>query len=527
MQDCNKTLHIFCDASEQAYGAVTYLRTEKADRNVESAFVMARSRVAPKRQQSIPRLELCAALTGAQLAKLLVTELTLPVQQVVLWCDSTTVLKWIKSDSCRFKVFVGTRVAEIQELTCSLTWRCVDTLNNPADDITRGKSLESLINSNKWSQGPAFLLLSPDRWPNRPELRDVDECELKVAAFCGATMQISNSISDADNACSFQELIERTAISAHGTASSQHHLSVDDYKDAELSILQHQLLQAGKYGPPSSRLVKLAPEYNTESKLIRVGGRLQHSEYLDTEEKHPILLGGTHPVTKLIIKQFDDKLHHPGQERVFSELRRHYWVIKGREAVKRLQQECPLCQKWRATPVLPQMADLPAARLRLLKPPFYSCGVDCFGPFLVKIGRRNEKRWGILFKCLTTRAVHIDVLMALRRFVSRRGKPSELLSDCGTNFKGGERELHEAFQKMCPSIQDHLSKQQIRFSFNLPGVPHFGGVWEREVRSIKSARVSLGAQTVTEEVLRTVLIEVEGVPSHLVMCRQISQTWIL
>uniref|UniRef100_A0A3B5L011 Peptidase S26 domain-containing protein n=1 Tax=Xiphophorus couchianus TaxID=32473 RepID=A0A3B5L011_9TELE len=99
-------------------------------------------------------------------------------------------------------------------------------------------------------------------------------------------MQISNSVSDADNACSFQELIERTAISALGAASSQHHLSVDDYKDAELSILQHQLLQAGKYGPSSSRLVKLAPEYNTESKLIRVGGRLRHSEYLDTEENY-------------------------------------------------------------------------------------------------------------------------------------------------------------------------------------------------------------------------------------------------
>lgn len=102
--------------------------------------------------------------------------------------------------------------------------------------------------------------------------------------------------------------------------------------------------------------------------------------------------------------------------------------------------------------------------------------------------------------------------MALRRFVSRRGKPAELLSDCGTNFKGGERELTEAFKEMCPAFQEDLAKQQIKFSFNPPGSPHFGGVWEREIRSIKSAlRVSIGAQTVSEEVLRTVLIEIEGI----------------
>ncbi len=147
--------------------------------------------------------------------------------------------------------------------------------------------------------------------------------------------------------------------------------------------------------------------------------------------------------------------------------------------------------------------------------------MDCFGPFTVKIGRRNEKRWGILFKCLTTRAVHIDLLssldtdsflMALRRFTSRRGKPSELLSDQGTNFKGGERELQESFKSLCPTLQTELAKQQIQFRFNPPSSPHFGGVWEREIRSIKSALyATLQGQSMTEEVLNTVLIEIEGI----------------
>lgn len=113
------------------------------------------------------------------------------------------------------------------------------------------------------------------------------------------------------------------------------------------------------------------------------------------------------------------------------------------------------------------MADLPQARLQLFKPAFFSTGMDCFGPFTVKVGRRNEKRWGILFKCLTTCAIHIDLLhsldtdsflMALRRFISRRGKPSELLSDQGTNFKGGDRELQEAFKALNPLLQAQLAK---------------------------------------------------------------------
>ncbi|XP_042607435.1 uncharacterized protein LOC109111620 [Cyprinus carpio] len=167
------------------------------------------------------------------------------------------------------------------------------------------------------------------------------------------------------------------------------------------------------------------------------------------------------------------------------------------------------------------MADLPPARLRIHQPVFYSTGIDCFGPYLIKFGRRNEKRWGIIFKCMTTRAVHIDLLtsmdsdsflMALRRFIARRGKPFEILSDQGTNFKGGERELWDAYTALQPELQAQLESQQIKFTFNPPNAPHFGGCWEREIRSLKTAlQVTLGAQTVTEEVLRTVLIEIEGI----------------
>lgn len=167
------------------------------------------------------------------------------------------------------------------------------------------------------------------------------------------------------------------------------------------------------------------------------------------------------------------------------------------------------------------MADLPPSRLRLLQPPFYSTGVDCFGPYLIKIGRRHEKRWGIIFKCLTTRAVYLDLLyqmdtdsflMALRRFISRRGKPFEIISDQGTNFRGGRKALQEDFAVLHPSLQEQLASHQNSFKFNPPGASHFWGCWEREIRSLKSALCSsIGDQIVTEEVLRTVLVEIEGI----------------
>lgn len=138
--------------------------------------------------------------------------------------------------------------------------------------------------------------------------------------------------------------------------------------------------------------------------------------------------------------------------------------------MRRERRGCAECQKWRAQPIFPRMADLPTSCLRLHQPPFFSTGMDCFRPFIDKLGKRNEKRWGIL--CLTTRAVHIEVLtsldidsflMSLRRFISRRGKPANL-SDQGTNFKGGDRELADAFNAMQPGLKSQLAEYQIKFS---------------------------------------------------------------
>lgn len=330
--------------------------------------------------------------------------------------------------------------------------------------------------------------------------------------------------------CSTLEDLQKKIFCHHKGLPSTTQLSAENYTEAELLMLQRaqrdafpeelECLQRNRPVPADSRLLMLAPELDAQG-LIRVGGRLRRSPDLVEDVKHPIVLSTKHPVTELIIRHYDQKVCHAGAERVFAEIRRRFWILHGREAVRRFQRTCTDCQKWRAQPSQPRMADLPPCRLRVGQRAFYSTGVDCFGPFRVRRGRGTEKRWGVVYKCMTTRAVHFEVLhqmttdsflMSFRRFQSRRGKPHTLLSDQGTNFKGGEAELRESFAAMGDELRDRLAPSQVRFQFNPPNAPHFGGTWEREIRSIKTALYTvIGAQTVTDEVFATVLAEIEGV----------------
>lgn len=232
----------------------------------------------------MPRLKLCAALTGAQLASLLTKELTLPLCRVVLWTDSTTVLTWIQSESCHFKVFVGTRIAEIQELTDSQSWRYVTTCDNLADDLTRGKRLQDLTVQSRWACGPLFLQLHRDQWPEHPATPCTDFAEeQRKPITCLAVSTDSISLPDAQQFTSFSELLEETARCLHGGAGDN--LTSENYKAAELILLRApqkdsfpdeiQFLTTGKPVHSSSRLFCLDPEFDKSLQLIRVGGRLR------------------------------------------------------------------------------------------------------------------------------------------------------------------------------------------------------------------------------------------------------------
>ncbi|KAI3362570.1 hypothetical protein L3Q82_001606 [Scortum barcoo] len=227
----------------------------------------------------MPRLELCAALTGAQLFSLIHKKLTLCIAQTFLWTDSTTVLTWLTSQSCRFKVFVGTRVSDIQELTDSHTWRYVDTANNPADDLTRGKTLDELAAPSRWIQGPAFLRHPPDEWPSCPStMEPEDNSELKQSVFCALTQTSSPlKIPDVTQFCSWRELVKATQQSLHG-AAADFASPLCDFRDAEVHLVKAsqadcfseevRRLRASKPVSPSNKLSTLAPELDPKISLM-------------------------------------------------------------------------------------------------------------------------------------------------------------------------------------------------------------------------------------------------------------------
>jgi hypothetical protein len=163
-------LLMFSDASERAFGAIGILRFELTNGTVKTAFVMAKSKVAPAAYVSMPRLELCGCLMSARMAATIVKELRIKIRRVVLFTDSTTNLRWINSRECKFTPYVSSRVGEVMELFDATHWRYVPTLLNPADDISRGLPAEELTVSHRYFTGPAFVHQPMEEWPTLPDL---------------------------------------------------------------------------------------------------------------------------------------------------------------------------------------------------------------------------------------------------------------------------------------------------------------------------------------------------------------------
>ena len=165
---------MFCDASQDAYGASAYLRREFEDNVVECRLVAGKGRVAPLKAQSICRLELMGALIGARLAETLAAEIMTKIEKITFWSGSTTVLHWIHQTSSNDKAFVGNRVSEIHTIMTNpettlgadaVSWRYVPTGDDPADDISRGLHLVQLNANHRYSAGPEFLYKAAEFWP--------------------------------------------------------------------------------------------------------------------------------------------------------------------------------------------------------------------------------------------------------------------------------------------------------------------------------------------------------------------------
>ncbi|XP_045032123.1 uncharacterized protein LOC116920515 [Daphnia magna] len=255
----------------------------------------------------------------------------------------------------------------------------------------------------------------------------------------------------------------------------------------------------------SSMLITLSP-FLDEKGILRVGGRLNYAS-LSFDIKHPKILAHDHPLTRLIVMREHDLLFHPSPERLLSSIRSQYWIIKGRVAIKRYLHKCFTCKRHRATPCIPLMAPLPRHRLIPFQRPFTHVGLDYFSPCNITIYRRKS---GTLGSCSLTRLVVF--LIAFSSFTARRGCPSVVYSDNGTQIVAGDKAIQLGIERLKEqNIVGQMVKQEIEWHFSPPLAPHFGGVWESLVKSAKVALEAIvESRPLTEELLRGFVIQAQS-----------------
>ena len=277
---------------------------------------------------------------------------------------------------------------------------------------------------------------------------------------------------------------------------------------------------------PSSSISSLNPTIGSGG-LLKVGGRLGNSP-LSSSQKHPTILHGKDPLTQLIVTSKHRSLLHAGPTLLMAALGENFHILRARRLVRSTCKRCITCRKTVATTERQLMGQLPTSRVNPA-PPFFHTGMDFCGPFTIKRGHTRRpvllKCYACVFVCFTTKAAHIELvsdltteafLAALRRFVSRRGSPTALYSDNGSNFIGANNALSDIYSMLNlpatqAAISSYTNQQRISWHFTPERAPHFGGLWESLVKSLKyHLKRVVGDHHLTYEELTTVLCQIES-----------------
>ena len=567
-------LHHFADASETGYGTATYMLLSNQAGGKCCTLLMGKARVAPLKRVTIPRLELTAAVVAVKMDQMLRHELQVPLQDSIFWTDSTTVLRYIENEHSRFKTFVANRVTVIREHSHPSQWHYVKSGENPADQASRGMKVRDFVESKTWLQGPSFLLKSQEEWPELPYVKDIpqDDPEVKSCAVRveedgqKKTLTLNklilyysdwtrlrravtwllklkemllhlrkerkafmDKIRQSESCPTKQVLLATAHMKKSRLTLKPTLLLIEDLEEAENELIRvSQLqtypeeilsLQAAGHVKKTSPICRLDPFL--KDGIVRVGGRLSRLS-MPEETKHPAILGRGCPVAALILQHIHKEIGHCGCNYMLAKLRTRYWIPQVTSAIRGIISRCSVCRRLNSRTGEQKMADLPLDRITPDQPPFTNVGVDFFGPFEVKRGRSHVKRYGVLFTCLTIRAVHTEVahsldtdscINALRRFTCRRGQAKVMRSDNGANLVAAERELRAALRELNQkTIADAMMGKGVKWIFNAPAASHHGGVWERQIRTVRKILNSIvRQQSLDDEGLLTVMCEVESI----------------
>ncbi|XP_077560520.1 uncharacterized protein LOC144175312 [Haemaphysalis longicornis] len=534
----HRTLHVFCDASQKAYGAAAYLCTESSTGERTCTLIMAKCRVAPVKPITLARLELMGALMASRLCQFIGSSLKLHIDSIHLWTDSMITLHWIRGDAARWKEFVKNRVAEIQQNTDVAQWRHCPGKGNPADLMTRGMTAASLKSSDMWWHGPSWIRHQEEVWPS----------EERPSGFTPEELETKKEVNVATTTCEEQpDLLKLTRFSSATKVNRVtgwvmrflHNLRSKEKTSgpltaAEIERAEEYWLKKAQQTAFSDEIrrttqrMKLSNDsslkdfnlFTDEKGLLRIRGRLC-SANKTRDERHPIVMPKEHRYTVLLVNRAHLQLLHAGARDTLVQLRERYWIVRGRQLVKSVVRSCAVCRRYSASHIEADTGLLPPERTTKAEP-FEVVGIDFAGPLFVNEKDKMVKVYIVLFTCAVTRAVHLELvtdmstgtfIQAFRRFVSRRGLCRVVYSDNALTFKRASKDMGNLWKALRhPDSQSYFSNSGIEWKFIAERAPWWGGFYERMVRSVKLAlKKTIGRQTLGFVELSTVLAEVEAV----------------
>lgn len=528
-------LHGFSDASKLAYSAVIYIRVVDDKGNIYIHLVTSKTKVAPVRQVSIPRLELCGAVLLAKLMVEVGEVLNIPKTDWHAWTDSEVVLAWLNSHPSRWKTFVANRVSDILNILDTHYWSHVSSKQNPADCASRGVSPAELESTNIWWTGPDYLRQQVVEY-KRPKHLGTHLEEVKAHTTAFDTVTVWNKFSRLSRLIRVIAYCRRF-LSLRKQATTKHSTRELSKQELECAIdtcirkCQEEFSEEMKEFK-NSKIKRKKGNLNSlnafidSNGIMRVGGRLQASQ-LDYNRVHPILLPRESFLSELLIADAHEKTMHGGPQLMVTYLRSKFWIIGVKLLAKKYVRSCVKCIRYSTKVRTQLMGQLPSARVTPNKP-FLCTGVDYAGPINIRVskgrGNKSYKGYIALFICMSTRAVHIEAvselstkgfLAAYKRFVARRGRCAELFSDNGTNFVGAARELlylyNEEKSNFNSELAEYLTNNGTEWHFIPPHAPNFGGLWEAAIKSTKyHLKRIIGNTTLTYEEMATVLAQIEA-----------------
>lgn len=529
------TLHVFSDASPRAYGAAAYLVTTYTDGSKNTQLLMSKGRVAPLKDLTLARVELLAATIAARLAKYIVDNFVGSIKDVKFWTDSQIVLCWVKSSKLK-DIFVQNRVHEIKRKSSTNQWGYVKSEENPADLMTRGIKLKQLLASEAWWKGPVWLIGSRERPAYEAQINDMEENDVVNMEHCMLTScDNQEKLIDVSRFGSYTKALKIAAwvlryaekLRKNKTSGP---ITAEELNKAELFLIrqeQKELMRTGETERNGATERKGASQlhgvgiFKDTEGVIRVKGRLERSD-MSFDEKHPIVLPKKSKLSELLVRHVHHQTMHGGVCVTLTRLRTKFWVVQGRQLVRMIIRRCITCRRFNARPMTQEMAPLPADRITQSSP-FEVIGVDFAGPLYAgeERGHTEQKMYIVIFTCAVTRAVHLELMKstssecfihAFRRFVARRGMCKTIYSDNARSFRRSEKEINKILRMEDDKVRLFTTNLQIKWKYIAELAPWWGGFYERLIRSFKSAiRKTIGRRLMTEEQLRTIVVEAEGV----------------